>query len=792
MVLQKAVPVVESKLWSLAQSFYSGCEAAAWAEGALPQGAAANACLADAYAGIVAAWLRDLGPQPAERQPLVLEIGAGRGSFAWLFMQRFLKRHWLPEDGEPAFTYLMADADEDLTQGWQREPRFGRLRQRGLLDFGHLAADAPTTIRCADATLTFASLRQRPVVVIANYLFETMPHDLYRVRKGQLERVLLALASDDAATLSGAPGSFETITPTYTGQAIAKAETGHPLLDTIVDAYAAMGRDMAIPVPRQGFDFLQPLVDREQPLLLLARDLAYTHPDRFPNKPPFVFGGSFSQYTNFHAIGELFRHHNGGVQFQRHPDPSFTVAAFWLPGQGRSASLAQTRTAARERLAEFAPGHTSELLNLLTENIGRAEYGQLFAWLHSACLDPQVAQTCVALFVENYHRSTDGLDPQTLRDVYLEAYEQHLPTGIDDRFDFEVAQLLLVLRFDADANALLSSSLAELGRSPERLYVYALSLLRLQQREQARAVLEEALAMRPDFAAARQAMEEHFSTAPAQQRTDEFPHITVSCKSPDVAERSKAMMLEHGVVWYKDMFPRAYIEQVRDAFMARFEDWKQDEMGKPNSVGNKRYTVPLRMNAPFSDPALFAPPVLMDLLREQMGEDPIICAYGGVITYPGANSQHVHREHPLLFSNDDTNVQLPLYAANLLIPLTDIDEQLGGTQVWEGTHRLRSDQTWQGPSKVIHARMGDAIALDYRTFHGGMQCVAGNLRPLLFISYSLPWFRDTLAFDLHDAVAVSPSERAAIPQPYRDFFRFARSIQDRQAVVQARATLVTA
>jgi tetratricopeptide (TPR) repeat protein len=796
MLIQDFFPVEKSVIWQLLQDFYARRGPEVWADGSVPQGSTSNACIADAYATIVLDWLRDLGPQPADKRPLILEIGGGSGRFAWQFMQRLTKRHWLPEDDELAFTYLLTDAAESNLQAWQAEPRFASLKQQGLMDFGRMLVNDDPQIHCVGGLLTLADLQHRPVVIIANYLFDSIPNDLYRVRDGKLQKVLMSLSSEDPAMAAGKPETFETVKPSFKGVDMAQADTGLPLLDSIVNSYRAYDTNMAIPVPRLAFQFLQHFVDRPAPLLLLASDLAYTDPRSFPNSPPFLFNTYFSQFTNFHAFAELFRHHGGGAQFQRSPDPSFTAAAFWTSGRGACLPFKGLRAAVRSQLAEFAPYHAIELMDLLEESSTAATYSQLFAWLRFARMDPQVAQTCLPMFIENYHRSDEGLDKRMLRDAYMEAYEQYLPNRMADRFDYELAQLLLALRFDSDAIQLLEGSLADLGRSPERLYVYALGLLRLERKEDAKRALLEALEQRGDFAAAQQVLDEHFGQG-RKVVADELAHITVSCRDPEVATKCHNMMHEHGVVLFQDMFPTAYIDQVRETFLQRYEDWKADDMGRPNSVGNKRFTVPLRMTAPFTDLSLFANRTLLDMIEQQMGEPPIICAYGGVITYPGANSQHVHREHPLLFNDDRYNAHLPMYAANLLIPLTDMDEQLGGTQVWEGTHRYGAEDKWKGPSKVIYARKGDAIALDYRTYHGGMQCLAGDLRPLLFISYSLPWFRDTLAFDLHDAVAISPSELAAVPLPYRNFFRFARRIPDRHAPaaapqVQMKVSLVAA
>lgn len=508
MLVQDFVSVEESAIWPLLQGFYARRGPEVWADGSVPQGSTSNAFIADAYAAIVMDWLRDLGPQPEDRRPLILEIGGGSGRFAWQFMQRLLKRHWLPQDGQPQFTYLLTDAAQSNLHAWQAEPRFLKLQQQGLMDFGCALVSESPEIQCASGTLDLAQLQHRPMVIIANYLFDSIPNDLYRIRSGKLQRMLMSLSSDDPAVIAGRPETFATVTPSFKAVEVSGADTGLPLLDRIIDGYLAYGTDMAIPVPRLGFAFLQHFVDRPAPLLLLASDLAFSEPARFGNAPPFLFNTYFSQFTNFHAFAELFRHHGGAAQMQRDPDPNFTAAAFWSPGRGAARRMDRLQATARAQLAEFAPSHAIELMDLLEEGIAEGGYSQLFAWLRFARMDPGVAQTCLPLFIENYQKSDEGLDQRMLRDVYLEAYDQYLPNRVADRFDYELAQLLLAMRFDEDALKLLEASLADLGRAPERLYVYALSLLRLERKDEARQALLEALGKRQDFPAAQKVLDE--------------------------------------------------------------------------------------------------------------------------------------------------------------------------------------------------------------------------------------------------------------------------------------------
>jgi glutathionyl-hydroquinone reductase len=66
--------------------------------------------------------------------------------------------------------------------------------------------------------------------------------------------------------------------------------------------------------------------------------------------------------------------------------------------------------------------------------------------------------------------------------------------------------------------------------------------------------------------------------------------------------------------------------------------------------------------------------------------------------------------------------------------------------------------------------------MDYRTYHGGMPCRAAHGRPLLYFSFAMPWFHDTLAFESHAALGISDREWLNVPERHRDLFRFAKRI----------------
>ncbi len=92
--------------------------------------------------------------------------------------------------------------------------------------------------------------------------------------------------------------------------------------------------------------------------------------------------------------------------------------------------------------------------------------------------------------------------------------------------------------------------------------------------------------------------------------------------------------------------------------------------------------VTLNLNPPFDRPELFASPPLMAIARAALGAEVIINSLAVVIAFPGAVAQRAHVDHSMLFPSDETaSMSAPSYALTAIIPLLDLDESTGSTEV---------------------------------------------------------------------------------------------------------------
>jgi len=199
-IVEENVRLSRSCLWNLLRGFYEKEGVAAWSEGTIPWRITNNAFIAAAYARVVHAYLGDLadrgpaaGYDPA-RPVHVLELGAGTGRFGFLFIRTLLSLLGPLRKGAPKVRYVLTDIAEKNMKFWSHHPKLAPLVAAGVLDFAIFDAgvDGSITLRLSGETLS-AGTAGNPLVAIANYVFDSLPQDVFRTVGGALleDRVTL-------------------------------------------------------------------------------------------------------------------------------------------------------------------------------------------------------------------------------------------------------------------------------------------------------------------------------------------------------------------------------------------------------------------------------------------------------------------------------------------------------------------------------------------------------------------------------------------------------------------------
>lgn len=251
-------------------------------------------------------------------------------------------------------------------------------------------------------------------------------------------------------------------------------------------------------------------------------------------------------------------------------------------------------------------------------------------------------------------------------------------------------------------------------------------------------------------------------------------------------KRAAHLFRVHGTLLLENCFEPALVQALHRDFIDHYANIDLETRSKTClEVGNKRFMFTIRLQPPFLDPAVYAAPRILPIVRELLGPDCIIQSIGTVCAFPGAADQLHHFDHPALYQEAGVlNAYLPPYALHVVVPLVDLNEETGTTAVWEGSHRLRSIEernrwtredlaAFKG-AEMPWPKKGDSYFMDFRLRHAGTANHSDEPRPILYLVYSRTWFQDRKNFDIQSPLLITREEYERIPQEHKSLFKNAQ------------------
>ncbi|HEX4964908.1 MAG TPA: tetratricopeptide repeat protein [Thermoanaerobaculia bacterium] len=509
-----AVRFSQCNLWREQRRFYQEEGVRAWS-GKIPYQATCNPVIANAYAQLIARFLQDY-VRSARQSPgpvFLLELGSGPGTFGFYFVKRLLGLLESLELREPGFVYVMSDFCEKNVAFWRSHPALRELVSQGVLDFAQYDVGASRRVRLLESgrVLDRESARERsgaPWVVFANYVFDILPQDVFRVAGGRLFEGRTRGLPEGASlpALDNAPMSLGQLGIGLELQEIRLPYYRDAALDGVLRRYAGTLADQSFLFPLHALLGLRNLIELAGGnLLLVATDKAHGHapPEVSVDTPDLALhDASFSMMVNFHAIGEYFQLRGGSAVHQPVMQPINTSVFHLGKPFGR---LAETQAAVATFLHQFGPGDLNTLFSGLNLLVSSSPPEMLLALLNVGRWDPMLVNAHLGQLValakeagpETRRSLADGLRQCADQFYYLPGAESTLAN---------VGIVFQELRDHASALSCYQRSLGWFGQEPAELYantLYNMGLCHFYQGEREKAL--EAF-RRSDAAAPRQDM----------------------------------------------------------------------------------------------------------------------------------------------------------------------------------------------------------------------------------------------------------------------------------------------
>ncbi|MDJ1184709.1 SAM-dependent methyltransferase [Roseofilum casamattae] len=500
----------QSLLWQLERNYFDRQGIRAWNTGAVPHYVTSNPTIAQAYAEVILAHLRDrfhdnsLDPN----HPLyILELGAGCGRFAFHCL-RYLESH-LPDRGttRPPVVYVMSDFTQSNLNYWQQHDRLHPFLDKGLLDFALVDATEIGTLQLAQSGQAItAETLTNPLVVIANYFFDSLPQDVFAIKNGQFHESLVTLTTQHPNPDLAQPDLIDRLIISFGDRKTSADYYDNPDFNVILADYQTHLNDTVFLFSPIALNCLHQLHEfAGGNLLLLSADKGYSRLQDWFNRPyPRLtrHGQGFSMMVNYHAIGQYTQHLGGTWLTSPYQHTGININGFLFGKPSRS--FPQTEQAYCDRIMTGGPDDFFSLKKAIEPHYKTLSLSQLLAYLRLSHWDVDIFSRCFPALMEKLEDAPETIYSEIFATVE-QIWNNYFPIQEKRDLAFLLGAVLYTIGYFSDALEYFQRSQQLYGEYPATLYNIAMCHYGLHQFDLALDYLEKTLTLDPDFAVAREA-----------------------------------------------------------------------------------------------------------------------------------------------------------------------------------------------------------------------------------------------------------------------------------------------
>ncbi len=475
MIIESNKRMSQSLLWKLQKAAYLSFGPKAWSHCGVPFYLTSNPFTAKQYAHVVVGYLRDClaRQQIATSEPIYFfDLGAGTGRFAYLFLKELRPLLQVIGHSKLNFCYVMTDMVKSNLEFCSKHPQLNEFFNEGILDlaeYHHAQNETPLFLMHSKKNLSKESIRN-PVILIANYFFDTIPQDLFKVEDGKLYEGRLTLEAEGEAKEPLDPALITSLRVQYEYSLIDDVEHYYSLpgLSSILQEYAARFQKAIFLFPIGAFQSLTYFSDLSQGrVMLIAGDQAVCTEEQIEHwgEPKIAKHASFSIAVNYHAIARYFNNKGGCGLLTSNPDPVFAVVAGVLGGENKDQS--EVALAFRTHIDAFEPSDYLKVISDLEKQALKLE--TLLMLLKLGNWDPMNFYA----FFEKIRKEIPQASPALKRDLQQAIHKTYANfysiSSEDGDFILNLGVLLFDLGLFADALTFFQRSLAIKGANPAAL-----------------------------------------------------------------------------------------------------------------------------------------------------------------------------------------------------------------------------------------------------------------------------------------------------------------------------------
>lgn len=505
-VIESGQRLSESVIWDLQRRFYAHQGIEAWKSGVVPSYITSNAFIAHRYARLMHHYMLEWRSKNEGDQPFyIVELGAGHGRFSYMALKSLLRlRKECPVPGAK-FVYVMTDFAQKNVEFWRMHSDLRPFVDAGVLDFAQFDAENSTSLKLLESEKEISTdTLETPVIVIANYIFDSLKQDVFRVREGILEESRIALIHTGEGEVDFENGqNLKDLSMQYEDAEAVDNPYGEDRFNAILKTYKENLGDTAFCFPVGTLRAIQTFESfTDAGVMIISSDKGYSHMHQLLGNggPSLARHGSVSFMVNYHALSLYFQQGGGFALTCSERAGSIETCAFI--SQGSPQDFMQTCLSFKEGMDEHGPVDFFLLKNKLKPDNWKPSLKFALSMVRLSAYDPET-------FYVLRHSFRDGVEDissERKREVYrtmMHVSGNFYPLGEDRDIPFAIGRILHRMDYNKEAIHFYQRSLDICGIDRATYYNMGLCYHRLGQNGAAIHHFDKALEQDANYGSAR-------------------------------------------------------------------------------------------------------------------------------------------------------------------------------------------------------------------------------------------------------------------------------------------------
>ena len=503
-ILEAEKPLSQSMLWNLQTDFFANQGPEAWIKGIVPQYITTNPYIATLYAKTIFGYCRDYVTRTdidKNSTIYIMELASGVGRFTYTFLKRFL--HIVENSALKGlkFKYIVTDFSEKNIEYWQNHSFLKPYFDSGILDCAtfDIGQDEQIQLRNSGEILSKGNLKN-PLILIANYTFDSLPQDTFYINKGEIFEGLITITSAEGEVDPMDKSILAGLDYYYTDKKIQGDDYYEDKdFNDVLLYYKDRLQDTAFSLPIMGLRCISRLKKVfNDDIILISADKGYKNEESMlKNAHPFLSKhGCISMTVNFHAMEQYFKNIGGKAIHSIYEHENINMSLFLLSKS--SHDFIETAMAYNDIIESTGPDDFYIIKRAVVPLSESLDTKALLTFLRFTVWDARTFQEIYNIILERID-TEENFPLEELVSAINKVWEHYFPIGEEGDLAYYAGSLFSYIGYDSEALRFFEYSYELYGASAEIYYGIALSSCNLGQIEKALEYIEKSLALDPTF-----------------------------------------------------------------------------------------------------------------------------------------------------------------------------------------------------------------------------------------------------------------------------------------------------